>query len=248
MSLLRTYIRELLAEELYRGTSGEEVLALVMRSPIRYDKQWIEHAPWTTDLEAAKKRAHIQSPDSPFVVVADDNKRLLYALDLNMEETIDLQESHSINEQWDDDEWGEEQYTPETHIIEVGTELYHGTQSPEEFDIPNGPAWFSESQYVAEDFVKWNEWPDEKMRPRILTFNVIAPIELVSFDGEDAIEQFKEHHGVESGGIRDLADAVCEAGFNGWIVPHNYPSGADIMVCEPEGYVEFIDEEEYEGD
>ena len=45
----------------------------------------------------------------------------------------------------------------------------------------------------------------------------------------------------EGRNVRGDAEIVCDARLNGWIIPNNYPDGADIMLCRPEDWLEFID-------
>src|SRR5574343_648337 len=59
-----------------------------------------------------------------------------------------------------------------TQILRRGTVLYHGTSNDEDFDIPNGPAWFSRFESVANYFTHFRPGS----RPRILTFKVITQI------------------------------------------------------------------------
>ena len=44
------------------------------------------------------------------------------------------------------------EYQPELFTLSPGDVLYHGTSGEDDFDIPDGPAWFSTSRRVAEDF------------------------------------------------------------------------------------------------
>ena len=123
-----------------------------------------------------------------------------------------------------------------TLTLRRGKKLYHGTSVEEDFDVPTGPAWLSDSEDVAEYFSHGG-----KGRPRILTYRLKSNIQLarveesVDFDTvvgeEDAAREYADP--------RDLADAVCQR-HEGWIIPNNYSSGADIMICEPNKYLRAV--------
>ena len=128
-----------------------------------------------------------------------------------------------------------------TTSLPVGTELYHGTQAPERFDVPRGPAWFSDSEGVADNFVRWNRVMGTP-RPRIYTFEVVREIPgLALIETPAEMEAFVEVIGVGGYGLyglRELAEAVCDhrwLDLAGWVVPYNYPDGgSDTMLCDPD--------------
>jgi len=139
--------------------------------------------------------------------------------------------------------WYDEDEEPiELVTIPVGTTLYHGTQAPEDFVIPDGPAWFSDSETVAEDFVGWNEWPEEgRHRPRILTYRVIEPIELVRISDTPSLMALLESIGSDVASGVEMAEDVCRH-YAGWHIPHNYFAGSDTLICYPDDYLELVEE------
>lgn len=128
--------------------------------------------------------------------------------------------------------------------LKKGTTLYHGTQAVEDFEIPDGPAWFSDGEDVSREFVTWNEAGG---RPRILVYEVTTSITglVLINNAQDMKQLVRELFGEDDDGycgIQELAEAVCDAGYNGWHTPWNYPSGSDTMLCDPERWVTFVEE------
>jgi hypothetical protein len=133
-----------------------------------------------------------------------------------------------------------------TRAIPAGAILYHGTSSPEKFRRPSGPAFFSDSESVARYFATWREGGGgKKGRPRILRYEVVHEIShLALIESTMAFDDFSERvgYGGDPESTEERVDMVCSAGFDGWIIPNNYPDGADIMLCQPERWLVFIDE------
>jgi len=122
-----------------------------------------------------------------------------------------------------------------------GYELYHGTRVEEDFEIPNGPAWFSDSRSVAEEFVDWHEADGPR---RILTYKVTTEIPLVLIeDGTDMerlSEWLEEEHGLSlDGGSQEMAENLCQVEI-GWHIPYNYSSGSDTLLCDPDRWLELV--------
>lgn len=38
----------------------------------------------------------------------------------------------------------------------------------------------------------------------------------------------------------EIAAACCEAGYNGWHMPTNYPDGSDTLICEPDRFLDLV--------
>lgn len=129
-----------------------------------------------------------------------------------------------------EDEW-------KVQVIPEGAVLFHGTSAAEAFDVPDGPAWFSESRSVAERFSPRYQGP----KPRVLEYRVARPARLVVLRSSKEFAEFLDSLDGEEGGYRSSTDAaqiVCESGrFDGWIVPNNYPDGSDILICEPDAHL-----------
>lgn len=122
-----------------------------------------------------------------------------------------------------------------TRKLDCGTRLYHGTSAPEDFSIPRGPAWFSDATAVANRFQRWHEWSPS--RPRTLVFSVSESPELLLLQSRDDFDAFEDEHEELPNDPAEMAEAVCRAGYDGWIIPDNYPEGADIMLCRPEDWL-----------
>jgi hypothetical protein len=130
--------------------------------------------------------------------------------------------------------------------LRKGDILYHGTSVEERFEdeqgTPDGPAWFSDSVEVAEHFKSWWEHP----HPRVLAYRVIEEPKLVVWWSIQDIEDwFEQERGIESPeSPHDMADELCAAGYDGWIIPENYPEGADILLCFPERHLVLVEGEQ----
>jgi hypothetical protein len=129
-----------------------------------------------------------------------------------------------------------------TATIEAGEILFHGTSSDSEFEIPNGPAFFGDTFSVARNFSTWHE---EGGDPRVLRFEVDKDIpNLALIESGKDFDRIAESLGLEpSGETQDRIDMVRDAGFDGWIIPNNYPDGGDILLFDPEKWLTFLDKE-----
>lgn len=126
--------------------------------------------------------------------------------------------------------------------IKKGTELFHGTSSKEEFDVPSGHSFFSDSPEVAKKFVRPRRGGGV---PRILRLRARKPItKLALIESAEEYDALFEELGRRTGhdplGFPH-AEIACQAGLEGWVIPQNYPEGSDIMLCYPEDYLELVD-------
>lgn len=127
----------------------------------------------------------------------------------------------------------------EGRSLPAGTEVFHGT-SAKGFKIPNGPAFFSDTYSVAKYFVTWHKGKN----PRIIRLGVTDDIpKLALIESKKDFDDLAEEFGVEAEDTESRVDLVRMAGFDGWIIPNNYPDGADIMILEPGRWLKFLDEE-----
>jgi len=131
-----------------------------------------------------------------------------------------------------------------TYALPAGTTVYHGTNSEEEFEELDGPAWVSQERRVASQFVGRHRGGV----PRILVFKTTSDLDLVLFESGQDISYFIESvmgYPDDSLSPIDLAHLVCDHGYDGWIVPNNYyESSDDTMLCNPENVLELIGIEE----
>lgn len=126
--------------------------------------------------------------------------------------------------------------------ISRGTELFHGTSAREPFDVPSGHSFYSDSPEVAKHFVRHRK---DTGQPRILRLRAkkrISKLALIeSAEEYDALFDYLGHKtGHDPLGFPHVLIA-CQAGLEGWVIPKNYPEGADIMLCYPEDYLELVD-------
>lgn len=125
--------------------------------------------------------------------------------------------------------------------LRKGTRLCHGTAAKERFDIPDGPAWFSNEAEVCDYFTGWHG--EKKSRhARVQWFRVAEPgLRLVRVDNAQDLEGIVADAGeepYEGRGSEDLAELACGL-YDGWTIPDNYgPGKADVMICDPERWLE----------
>lgn len=149
-----------------------------------------------------------------------------------------------------------EEYTTESWeekwTLQAGTTLYHGTAYAFDGDL-NFPAWFSTSRKVATWFARRNEGGslEGEEKPVIHIYRVTAPYELAVLNDARDIQGFRDMYQIDDGGSpNELAEGVCNAGFEGWIIPDNYRPGDDIMICNGRKieYVETVPADPASGD
>jgi hypothetical protein len=66
---------------------------------------------------------------------------------------------------------------------------------------------------------------------------------LALIESKRDFDDLAEEAGMEARGTEELVDLIRVSGFDGWIIPNNYPDGADIMILEPDRWLKFVDEE-----
>lgn len=116
--------------------------------------------------------------------------------------------------------------------LAAGTVLYHGTSSSdfdEQEDGLDGPAWLSDSAVVAERFALRNQ--SEGCRPRVLSFVLEEDVELHLIQSAADLSMMSEEHGISFDGVEEMRDTVIDSGIPGWVIPNNYPEGADILMA-----------------
>ena len=131
--------------------------------------------------------------------------------------------------------------------IPRGTLLYHGTSAEDDFDELTGPAWVSDSESVAREFVTW---AGSSGPGRVLTFEVVREIPAIALVTSEAdMNRLRREVDPEEETITpiELAELVCGE-YNGWHIPNNYPSGSDTMLCEPGRWLKLVHAEVYESE
>lgn len=122
-----------------------------------------------------------------------------------------------------------------------GDVVFHGTSSEEHFEeegdgTPEGPAWVSEGLDVAKWFETWLDGPS----PRVIAYRVYREPQLFLWETNEDIEAIIGEDNFNYMWSNEIADEICALGYDGWIIPDNYPEGADIMLCNPEEHLEVI--------
>jgi len=134
-----------------------------------------------------------------------------------------------ITESYDDDEDEEEVPSLETHVLEKGTVVYHGTNG--KFDERGGldsPVWITDSVETARHFARWK---DDLGKPRLTVWEVYYPIKLAVLT-EEYLNYLGEYMMIDMmDGPHDVLQQLKLAGFDGWIIPDNYGTQqADICI------------------
>lgn len=134
-------------------------------------------------------------------------------------------------------------------VLKRGETLYHGTGSTETFELPTwtGFAWFSTSRSVADRFAKASA-AGTGAEPRLLEYRVVEDVELLEFLDARDIERFLDELGLEADSAHDLAEIACDQGYAGWVIPQNYPDGDDVLLCDPDQWLESVGRHPNPGD
>ena len=123
--------------------------------------------------------------------------------------------------------------------LTAGMALYHGTDAEfdEECESLLGPAWLSSSRSVAESFAKRSGgWGGEK---RIIEYRLTSDVDLHDIHTSLEMQEFAERHGINLDGVEEMRESVEMAGIAGWVIPHNYPDGDDILIVDTD-ILEFV--------
>jgi hypothetical protein len=123
-----------------------------------------------------------------------------------------------------------------------GTILFHGTSGEESFQIPRGPAFFTDDYGVARSFTTWH---GDRENPRVLRFEVATEIpRLALIKSKETLDRLADEASMErTTDTRGRIEIVRFHQFDGWIMPDNYGNGADIMLFQPSRWLKFLDEE-----
>lgn len=117
------------------------------------------------------------------------------------------------------------------HTLKAGTALYHGTDADFEEDCErlDGPAWVTSSKAVATYFAKRSNVGGTR---RIIEYVLTEDLTLPDIYTQREMLDFAEAHGIELDGVEEMRDSVAMSGQPGWILPHNYPDGDDILIVD----------------
>jgi ribosomal protein S18 acetylase RimI-like enzyme len=115
--------------------------------------------------------------------------------------------------------------------------------------MPGGPAWFTRGLRAAERWAARNAYIGPR---RILSFRVAGQPRLLGLGenpGSDSWtrELLRRVHQVTGSEpvflepyLTEMAEHLCRAGFDGWYVEQGDFGGADIMLCEPARWLEYV--------
>jgi len=151
---------------------------------------------------------------------------------------------------FDDEEKKDIPKKPQFRTLPAGTKLYHGTNSSKNFGYPRGPAWFTEHEKLARDFIR-----KSKKTQKVLIYQTKKPLKLLAFPKyQDLFDWLNKWHGQDIDYTYDAADYISyKTKFDGWILYEAYlaagydasPSesgddemASDIMICEPRDWLE----------
>jgi hypothetical protein len=145
-----------------------------------------------------------------------------------------------------EDEYEEPEHPAGLRVVplEKGMTVYHATSAEEEeFTDLNGPGWVSNSRDAVEFF---KDWSGKEGRTRVLIYEVVVVPDLLEINNSQELQDLTEFFGYPGGmGSLSLAEEVCNAGYDGWIIPENYGyEQADIMLCDPMKFLEYKGEED----
>lgn len=107
-------------------------------------------------------------------------------------------------------------------IVVAGTPLFHGTDAPEGFKVPRGPAWFCHS---LDEAARWAGWGSVARGPRrvlqvALTVDLLL-LNTIRREDWDALCVL-----VDRDTTRGVAEAVKSRGWGGWV------GRAEVLVAD----------------
>ncbi len=126
-----------------------------------------------------------------------------------------------------------------TWTLKAGTPLYHGTSDAEFDPVSDGIEagfWVSDSEQVARRFAQ-NLGATLPRRgsgdpPVVHVFVLTRDVALPSISSASAMRAFSEDHDLDRSGVEGIRESMTAAGLPGWIIPSNYPEGADILLMD----------------
>lgn len=130
-------------------------------------------------------------------------------------------------------------------MLKAGTTLYHGTDCAGDFEIPDGPAWFTTDPGEAEEWAGWNvpAHGREDGERRIHTFVVERDVALLDMDtiaADIATDEWADLAeivtGVNDEILRDeMAAGLKAKGMTGWL------GHGEVLLTSPESVLRFIE-------
>lgn len=122
--------------------------------------------------------------------------------------------------------------------IAAGTNLFHGTDRPASEWNPAqepiwGPAWFSETPNIAQSYAGFRR-SGSLGDPIVLIYKLTDDISVLDVSGEEISGLMDELYGNYTND--DIAIAVCELGFDGWLIQNEEVMICDTDVCRFLGY------------
>lgn len=130
-------------------------------------------------------------------------------------------------------------------VLKAGTTLHHGTDCAGDFDIPDGPAWFTAEMADAEEWAGWNVPAHDRDdgERRVHTFVVQEDVTLLDLDriagdisGPEWADLAELVTGVNDEILRDeMAAGLKALGMAGWL------GHSEVLLTFPERSLRFVE-------
>jgi hypothetical protein len=142
--------------------------------------------------------------------------------------------------------WDGRRETLPMRTIPAGTHLFHGTDCAGDFTVPDGPAWFADTDKEAAYWAGWNVPAHDRAdgERRVHAFVTLAPVTLVDIDAAqegvaDSDEAWDRLCAAVTGEDEyldrdELAAAMAEKGLAGW-----WGEG-ETLLSRPDALLKFL--------
>jgi hypothetical protein len=126
-------------------------------------------------------------------------------------------------------------------ILKAGTLLFHGTDNDDWEENSVGLraySWLSSSRSVAERFaMRSGGWGGQK---RIVQYRLAEDVSLPEILTAQDMRAFADDHNIDMSGVEGMRESADIAGIPGWVIPHNYSDGDDILLGNT-SVLEYVD-------
>jgi hypothetical protein len=120
-------------------------------------------------------------------------------------------------------------------VLEVGESLWWGAPDPRTWG--DDVQWFTDSPSTARAYMEGRYGEDGDWAT--MYFDVRHPAKLVHMRDWSELGRLAIILGIdpEDGDPREVAPALCDAGYDGWWIDEGDHDGADVMLCTPRAHV-----------
>jgi len=120
-------------------------------------------------------------------------------------------------------------WRPAPYALKAGAIIFHGTNRDFDEASLRRQSWLSHSRKVAEHFATWKM--DDGV-PRVATYRTDCDLTLCLIRGKADLLNLEEYFGVVTSDAESMAETFSRYvdGFDGWIIPKNYPDGGDDIM------------------